>query len=112
MRCTYIGTYEAAAGTRREKSGRRRRHLRTYPPAGFEGNIDGITYCNTGDWVENCTALVEHTDGRLELLHWMPEYRAANSKCMPELLKLREVDEEEVMVPLPAMARMRVTLGV
>jgi hypothetical protein len=24
--------------------------------------------CNTGDWVESCTALVERTDGVLELL--------------------------------------------
>ncbi|MZR31707.1 UDP-2,3-diacylglucosamine diphosphatase [Sneathiella litorea] len=33
--------------------------------------IDGITYCNDGDWVESCSALVEHFDGRLELIHWM-----------------------------------------
>lgn len=26
--------------------------------------IDGILYCNDGDWVESCTALVEHRDGR------------------------------------------------
>lgn len=32
--------------------------------------VEGILYCNTGDWVENCTALVEHTDGRLELVNW------------------------------------------
>jgi UDP-2,3-diacylglucosamine pyrophosphatase LpxH len=32
--------------------------------------IDGITYCNDGDWVESCTALVEHFDGSLELLDW------------------------------------------
>ena len=32
--------------------------------------IDGILYCNDGDWVESCTALVEHMDGRLEILHW------------------------------------------
>ena len=32
--------------------------------------IDEIKYCNTGDWVENCTAIVEHEDGRLELLSW------------------------------------------
>jgi UDP-2,3-diacylglucosamine pyrophosphatase LpxH len=30
----------------------------------------GIQYCNTGDWVESCTALAEHFDGRLELLVW------------------------------------------
>ncbi|WP_425403072.1 UDP-2,3-diacylglucosamine diphosphatase [Hwanghaeella sp.] len=32
--------------------------------------IDGILYCNDGDWVESCTALVEQTDGRLEIIHW------------------------------------------
>jgi UDP-2,3-diacylglucosamine pyrophosphatase LpxH len=31
--------------------------------------MDGLTYTNCGDWVENCTALVEHADGRLEVLH-------------------------------------------
>ncbi len=30
---------------------------------------NGIQYCNTGDWVESCTALVEYADGRLELMH-------------------------------------------
>jgi len=33
-------------------------------------DIDGITYVNTGDFVESCTAIAEHDDGRLELLHW------------------------------------------
>ena len=32
--------------------------------------IDGVLYCNDGDWVESRTALVEHRDGRLELVHW------------------------------------------
>lgn len=32
--------------------------------------IEGIQYLNTGDWVESCTALVEHLDGRLEILDW------------------------------------------
>lgn len=35
-------------------------------------NIDGTLYCNDGDWVESLSALVEHMDGRLELLHWVP----------------------------------------
>ena len=30
--------------------------------------IDGVLYCNDGDWVESLTALVEHADGRLEIL--------------------------------------------
>ena len=34
--------------------------------------INGTLYCNDGDWVESRTALVEHMDGRLELVHWVP----------------------------------------
>ena len=33
-------------------------------------DIDGILYANDGDWVESLTALVEHLDGRLEILDW------------------------------------------
>ncbi len=32
--------------------------------------IEGITYCNDGDWVESCTTLVEDFQGRLSLLRW------------------------------------------
>ena len=32
--------------------------------------VDGVLYCNTGDWVESCTAVVEQMDGQLELLEW------------------------------------------
>jgi UDP-2,3-diacylglucosamine pyrophosphatase LpxH len=34
--------------------------------------IQGILYCNTGDWVESCTALAERADGALELLSMAP----------------------------------------
>ena len=33
-------------------------------------DIDGILYANDGDWVESLTALVEHADGRLEIIDW------------------------------------------
>jgi UDP-2,3-diacylglucosamine pyrophosphatase LpxH len=32
--------------------------------------VEGVLYCNDGDWVESLTALVEHADGRLEILDW------------------------------------------
>ena len=35
-----------------------------------------IVYYNDGDWVEGCTALVEHHDGRMEILHWAEEIAA------------------------------------
>lgn len=33
-------------------------------------HMDDILYANSGDWVESITALVEHHDGRLEILYW------------------------------------------
>jgi len=33
--------------------------------------VNGLLYLNGGDWVESCTALVEHHDGRLELIDWV-----------------------------------------
>ena len=32
--------------------------------------IDGILYCNDGDWVESMTALCETDDGQLKLIEW------------------------------------------
>lgn len=42
--------------------------------------IDGLCYVNCGDWVDSCTAIVEHLDGRLELLNW----GAAMPEALPE----------------------------
>ncbi|OQP88313.1 UDP-2,3-diacylglucosamine hydrolase [Rhizobium rhizosphaerae] len=33
-------------------------------------DIEGVRYINTGDWVESCTAVAEHFDGRMELMIW------------------------------------------
>ena len=35
--------------------------------------INGVMYMNDGDWVESCTALVEHWDGRWEIVTWTKE---------------------------------------
>lgn len=32
--------------------------------------VDGISYANTGDWVESCTALIEDRRGEMRLLHY------------------------------------------
>lgn len=32
--------------------------------------VDGLSYINCGDWVDSCTAIVEHLDGRMELVAW------------------------------------------
>lgn len=42
--------------------------------------IDGILYCNDGDWVESCTALVEHRGGELDILRWADQTHAVPAK--------------------------------
>ena len=39
-------------------------------------DVDGVSYVNCGDWVDSCTAIVEHLDGRLELIAWDSKERA------------------------------------
>jgi UDP-2,3-diacylglucosamine pyrophosphatase LpxH len=48
----------------------------------------GIRYVNCGDWVESCTAIGEHPDGRLEIIRWT----ALSERSEPE----PEEDEREV----------------
>jgi UDP-2,3-diacylglucosamine pyrophosphatase LpxH len=43
---------------------------------------DGVLYINCGDWVDSCTAIVEHPDGRLELVEWR-QASAAQTKIIP-----------------------------
>jgi UDP-2,3-diacylglucosamine pyrophosphatase LpxH len=33
-------------------------------------DVNGVTYVNTGDFVESCSYVVEHYDGRLEVMRW------------------------------------------
>jgi len=45
-----------------------------------------IIYYNDGDWVESCTALVEHADGRIEIIDWAERKRieAMEAAARPE----------------------------
>lgn len=49
--------------------------------------VNGVLYCNDGDWVESRTALVEHMDGRLEIIHW----------GAGESVKVREIQAVEAL---------------
>ena len=52
-------------------------------------DIDGMLYCNDGDWVESLTALVETFDGELRLVHWHQRLAAP--------LHLGRVDEPQAV---------------
>ena len=64
---------------------------------GAMGEHGGVLYLNDGDWVEHCTALVEHHDGTLELLHWS-ERRAA-------LMRAAAGERTPTAQPIPAWAQ-------
>jgi UDP-2,3-diacylglucosamine pyrophosphatase LpxH len=49
--------------------------------------VDGLTYVNCGDWVDSCTAIVEHHDGRLELVQWSKTALAPDHEPEPSLLE-------------------------
>ncbi|WP_195818303.1 UDP-2,3-diacylglucosamine diphosphatase [Roseobacter sp. MH60115] len=51
--------------------------------------IGEITYVNTGDWVESCTAVVERADGTLELFDW--EARAAATSSVRRRRRLARI---------------------
>jgi UDP-2,3-diacylglucosamine pyrophosphatase LpxH len=61
--------------------------------------IGDILYCNSGDWVESCTALVEHFDGRLEILHWIDSWRLDASP-----IDVMAPIEKKAETPLPVLA--------
>lgn len=46
-----------------------------------ERDLDGIRYLNTGDWVESCTALIEHVDGRMEILRYADVIAASRASA-------------------------------
>lgn len=60
---------------------------------------DGVQYLNCGDWVESCTALVEHDDGRLEILDGL----AFNERVRQEKGQGQETEEPESW-PVPALS--------
>jgi UDP-2,3-diacylglucosamine pyrophosphatase LpxH len=72
---SYVNSFEEAVAAEARRRGHQgvlcghihRAEMRT---------IDGVLYCNDGDWVESRTALVEHADGRLEMLVWQPDREA------------------------------------
>lgn len=52
-------------------------------------DIGGFLYVNTGDFVESCTAIVEHTNGTLELVKWLKTEPAVNYDSLDESLEAK-----------------------
>jgi hypothetical protein len=54
--------------------------------------IDGLLYCNDGDWVESLTALVETHEGELRIVTW-------NRQLAPSVSAVHWSDESEAAAP-------------
>ncbi|MEZ5538165.1 MAG: UDP-2,3-diacylglucosamine diphosphatase [Thiolinea sp.] len=65
----YIEKYEQAALNKAKYSGYDGYVCGHIHKSGITNKNDTL-YCNTGDWVEHCTALVEDAQGVLKVLHW------------------------------------------
>jgi UDP-2,3-diacylglucosamine pyrophosphatase LpxH len=48
--------------------------------------LNSVAYYNDGDWVESCTALVEHFDGTMEILHWPEEVARRKASAQAEAM--------------------------
>ena len=62
--------------------------------------LDGIAYLNCGDWVDSCTAIVEHFDGRMELIAWGGRQPHTAPVPVPALPVASSSDDSPA--PLPA----------
>ena len=79
----FIGSFErelAAEAKRRGAEGVICGHI--HHPALRE--IEGVTYVNTGDFVESCSFVVEHDDGRLEVLFWATPFAKLERTKIPQ----------------------------
>lgn len=65
----YIANYERALSAETRRRGLDGVICGHIHRSGIE-YVDGVLYCNDGDWVESCTTLVEDHSGRLSLLRW------------------------------------------
>ena len=56
----------------------------------------GKTYCNTGDWVESCTALVENEAGQLSIAGWTIYGRNSYPNWLKQFDRAEEIDFDDV----------------
>ena len=87
----YVSNYETAVSAEAERRGADGVICGHIHKAEIR-QIGKVLYCNDGDWVESCTALVEHFDGKLEIIEWS-QVRAFDM-LNPELDR-DEADQDE-----------------
>jgi UDP-2,3-diacylglucosamine pyrophosphatase LpxH len=67
--CQYIGSFEESVAQAARKRGVETVVCGHIHRAEMR-EIEGVLYCNDGDWVESCSSLVEDMNGHLRLIDW------------------------------------------
>jgi UDP-2,3-diacylglucosamine pyrophosphatase LpxH len=106
---SYIGEFETAVAREAKKRGVQGVVCGHIHHAELR-EIDGVLYANDGDWVESLTALVEHADGRLEVIDWSGRVGgvAAQGAAVAPAEPAQAVP---LGLPLPAPAREALAAG-
>lgn len=99
---SYVGDFEAAVAREAKKRGVQGVVCGHIHHAELR-RIDGILYANDGDWVESLTALVEHADGRLEIVDWSARPRGGAAEGDQPHAHDEHAAAEEAL-PLPEAA--------
>jgi len=101
----FIGNYEDAVtrqATRQQVDGVVCGHIHHAEIA----PLNGLLYCNCGDWVESCTALVETEDGTISLLKWRDErevvlqFASADWAETPNAVEKKKPDPSGISTPI------------
>ncbi len=100
---SYVGDFEAALAREARKQGVHGVVCGHIHHAEIR-EIDGMLYCNDGDWVESLTALVEHADGRLEIIDWAGGSLVPVVAVAAEAPRLPEDAGVEAPLPVPVAA--------
>ncbi|HEX8011327.1 MAG TPA: UDP-2,3-diacylglucosamine diphosphatase [Casimicrobiaceae bacterium] len=53
-------------------------------------DLFGVRYINAGDWVESCTGVIEHHDGRFEIVHWVNPAQSSSRYYRDASSRLRD----------------------
>nr|WP_255835094.1 UDP-2,3-diacylglucosamine diphosphatase [Kordiimonas sp. SCSIO 12603] len=97
----YIGQYEEAVAAETRRRGLDGVICGHIHHAEIQ-NFDGIEYMNDGDWVESCTALVEHENGKFEILYWADIVAARDENKPKRKRRDKNKDKDPSPAPVPA----------
>ncbi|MFI4860107.1 MAG: UDP-2,3-diacylglucosamine diphosphatase [Phycisphaerales bacterium JB063] len=105
--CTFISKFEDALVAEARRAGMDGVVCGHIHKAEVRTMDDGVGYYNCGDWVESCTALVEHADGRLEIINGVEQVDELKARRHGRLAdpdtrrepETVEAEEEELALP-------------